>query len=81
MNEAVQIISDLFKSEVANQVEAKVINAANVKILQAQNEIKDKEIEQLKLEIEAIRTEYNTLKAKMEKTEDEPVVVDVIGEE
>ena len=81
MNEAVQIISDLFKSEVANQVEAKVINAANVKILQAQNEIKDKEIEQLKLEIEAIRPEYNTLKAKMEKTEDEPVVVDVIGEE
>lgn len=81
MNEAVQIISDLFKSEVANQVEAKVINAANVKILQAQNEIKDKEIEQLKLEIEAIRTEYNTLKAKMEKIEDEPVVVDVIGEE
>lgn len=81
MNEAVQIISDLFKSEVANQVEAKVINAANVKILQAQNEIKDKEIEQLKLEIEAIRTEYNTLKAQMKKTEDEPVVVDVIGEE
>lgn len=80
MNDAVQVISDLFKQEVANQVEAKVINAANVKIMQQQAALKDKEIEQLKAEIGVLKTEINTMKQQLEAPV-EVVEAEIIGEE
>lgn len=65
MDNTIQLITDIFKQEVANQVESKVINMANVKILKAQLEMKNKEAEQLKNEVECLKSEMDSLREEL----------------